>query len=200
MASGPASLALPSFGPFEVLLDGAPLPRLRSRKGYWLLALLVLRHDREVERAWLAGTLWPDSSEAHAFASLRDSLKDLRRALGPEAARLSSPSPRTLCLRLAGAEVDLVAFDAAVAGDETSALEEAVWVYGGPLLEGWTEEWVFQERHAREQSYLMALEKLASRAMGWKEAVLRETGRRWRSSARRWTSAAGGSGSEPEGR
>src|SRR5712691_2958049 len=31
------------FGPFEVRLHGAPLPRLRSRKGHWLLALLALR-------------------------------------------------------------------------------------------------------------------------------------------------------------
>jgi hypothetical protein len=49
------------FGPLQVELNGQPLPRLRSRKGHWLLALLVLRHGREVERAWLAGMLWPDS-------------------------------------------------------------------------------------------------------------------------------------------
>src|SRR5436309_8638615 len=89
------TLALHLFGPFEVRLRGQPLPRLRTRKGQWLLALLTLRHGREVERAWLAGTLWPDSSEAAAFASLRNSLKDLRRALGSEADRLRSPTPRT---------------------------------------------------------------------------------------------------------
>src|SRR5690349_13667057 len=70
------------LGPFEAGLYGNPLPRLPSRKGLWLLALLALRHGREVERSWLAGVLWPDSSEAAALASLRNSLKDLRRALG----------------------------------------------------------------------------------------------------------------------
>src|SRR5688500_20314664 len=86
------------LGPFEARLHGQPLPRLHSRKVQWLLALLVLRHGREVERVWLAGTLWPDSSEEASFASLRNSLKDLRRALGPEAGRLRSPTTRSLSL------------------------------------------------------------------------------------------------------
>src|SRR6266851_1158708 len=60
----PPSLAIHLFGPFEVRLHGAPLPRLRFRKGHWLLALLTLRHGREVERAWLAGTLWPNSAHS----------------------------------------------------------------------------------------------------------------------------------------
>ena len=84
-------LTLRLFGPFEARLHGQPLPRLRSRKGQWLLALLALRHGCEVSRAWLAGTLWPDSTEEAAYASLRNSLKDLRRALGVEAGRLRSP-------------------------------------------------------------------------------------------------------------
>src|SRR6476646_3508404 len=94
-------LALHLFGPFEVRLHGRPLPRLRSRKGHWLLALLTLRspasgYPGEVDRSWLAGTLWPDSPETAALASLRSCLKDLRRALGAEAARLHAQTPRLL--------------------------------------------------------------------------------------------------------
>jgi DNA-binding SARP family transcriptional activator len=40
------------------------MPRLRSRSIEWLLALLVLRQDRAVDRSWLAGTLWPGSDES----------------------------------------------------------------------------------------------------------------------------------------
>src|SRR5437762_7659660 len=57
-------LAMQLFGPFEVRLNGAPLSRLRSRKGQHLLALLTLRQGAEVERAWLASLLWPDSEES----------------------------------------------------------------------------------------------------------------------------------------
>jgi DNA-binding SARP family transcriptional activator len=51
------------FGPMQVRIEGQPLPLMRSRKSLWLLALLTLRHDRPVERDWLAGTLWPDLNQ-----------------------------------------------------------------------------------------------------------------------------------------
>jgi DNA-binding SARP family transcriptional activator len=149
------------FGPLEVQVHGKPLPRLRSRKGQWLLALLVLRGGAEVERSWLAALLWPDSSESQGLANLRISLKDLRRALGPEAARLHVPTPRTLRLDMAGAEIDVPAFDEAIARGDLASLERAVGLYRGPLLQGCVEEWAFQERQAREQAYSQALETLA---------------------------------------
>src|ERR1051326_3491652 len=89
--SAGAPLTIRLFGPFEAQVNGEPLPRLRSRKGSFLLALLALRHARAIERSWLAGTLWPDSPEPLALASLRKSLRELRRPLGPEAHRLGSP-------------------------------------------------------------------------------------------------------------
>ncbi len=69
------------LGPFQVRLQGVPLPPLRTRKGAWLLALLVLRRDRPVERTWLAETLWPESDHRASLKSLRESLYDLRKAL-----------------------------------------------------------------------------------------------------------------------
>src|SRR5205085_1362126 len=45
------------------------------------------------------------------------------------------------------------------------SLEEAVGLYRGSLLEGCPEEWAFQERQAREQAYLTALERLAADAL-----------------------------------
>ena len=124
-----------------------------------------------MEREWLAGLLWPESAPSAALHNLRNCLTDLRRALGPEAGRLCSSSSRSLCLDLTGASVDVLTFDAALArkhGDpdgESAALDEAVSVYRGPLLEGWTEEWAFEERQPREQQYLAALEKLAALAL-----------------------------------
>jgi DNA-binding SARP family transcriptional activator len=158
-------LELSLLGPFAVQVNSEPLPRLRWRRGEAILALLTLRHDRPVERAWLAGLLWPESAESQGLATLRRYLTDLRRALGPEAGRLPSPTPASLALDLAGASVDLLAFDAALARGDAASLAEAVSLYRGPLLEGWTEEWVFQERQAREQAYLQALESLAAQAL-----------------------------------
>src|SRR5690349_1191588 len=86
------------FGPMEVRIHGTPLPRLRSRKGLHLLALLALRRERIVDRLWIAGTLWPDCDEEHGLQSLRQTLLDLRRALGSEAWRLAYDSRKTLSL------------------------------------------------------------------------------------------------------
>jgi DNA-binding SARP family transcriptional activator len=150
------------FGPFAARLNGDPLPRPHSRKSQWLLALLALRAGRPVERDWLAGTLWPDSTESAALAGLRNSLSDLRRALGPGASRLWAPTGRSLCLEVSDTEIDVLAFDTAIAQGDRAALEEAVSLYRGPLLEGCVEEWAFQERQAREQAYLAARERLAA--------------------------------------
>jgi DNA-binding SARP family transcriptional activator len=153
------------FGAFDAQVHGRPLPPMRTRRGQRLLALLILRHGREVDRSWLAGTVWPDSSESDALRSLRQTLVDLRHALGEEAVRLTSPTARTLRLDLAGATADVVAFDDTVARGDAASLAEAISLYRGPLLEGWTEEWVVEPRQAREQAYLASLERLASKAL-----------------------------------
>src|SRR5262245_40361544 len=61
------------LGGFDVLVNGQPLPPLRSRREQWLLTLLVLRHDRDTSRDWLATTLWPDVEERQALFYLRKS-------------------------------------------------------------------------------------------------------------------------------
>jgi predicted ATPase/DNA-binding SARP family transcriptional activator len=161
-------LVIRLFGSFEALVHGHPLPRLRTRKGQWLLALLVLRPSEELERDWLAGCLWAESPHARALANLRSSLQDLRRAMGPAAFRLRSPTRTTLTFDLDGTQVDVLAFDADVVHDEPAALRRAITLYRGPLLERCAEEWAFQERRVREQAYLQALAGLAahSRAGG----------------------------------
>jgi DNA-binding SARP family transcriptional activator len=133
-------LVLRLFGPFDVRVNGLPLPRLRSRSGLSLLALLVLRHEAAVERDWLAGLLWPERSTSQGLATLRRDLTDLRRALGAAAGRLRSSTRHSLCLNLAGAVVDVAAFDALMARGDPPSLEQAAALYRGSLLEGWTEE------------------------------------------------------------
>src|SRR5207244_12194328 len=72
---------------------------------------------------------------------------------------------------LTGAEIDLVAFDAAIArgrdrcGDARAALEQAITLYRGSFLEGYSEPWAFEQRQVRAQAYLTALEGVASLAL-----------------------------------
>jgi predicted ATPase/DNA-binding SARP family transcriptional activator len=165
--AGISGLSIRLFGRFEVEVDGLPLPKTRSRKERWLLALLVLERGRPVSRAQLAQTLWPfpDHPADLAAYNLRRSLAELRRALGRRADRLQSPTPRTLALNLEGAEVDLLAFDTALFDGDAASLARAVALYRGPLLSECNEAWALRERTKREQDALKALEELSARAM-----------------------------------
>jgi predicted ATPase/DNA-binding SARP family transcriptional activator/Flp pilus assembly protein TadD len=160
-----APLLIHLFGPPDFRVNGEPLPRLKTRKGLYLLALLALRQGKEVERSWLAGTLWPENDDATAFTYLRQALTDLRRALGDAAGLLQSTSPRTLRLDRNGADVDFIAFEQCLKRGDIPSLEQAVNLYQGSLMEGWAEEWLLAEREACQQSYLGVLETLAQQAM-----------------------------------
>ena len=138
------------LGSMEVLIHGRPVQPVRSRKEQWLLALLALRGGREIERAWLAGTLWPDNLEEQALSYLRRALYDLRQAMGVEAKRVQSPSSRTLRLEMSGANIDVAGFDAALRRGDAKSLDRAVTLYRGPLLEGCNEAWVDIERQSRQ--------------------------------------------------
>ena len=63
------------LGQFRLLrgLNVVRVPRASQR----LLAFLAM-HDRVVERAALAGALWPEASESRAYSSLRAALSRLQ--------------------------------------------------------------------------------------------------------------------------
>ena len=65
------------LGGFHLRLRGSAqggIPRTSQR----LLVFLAL-HDQAVNRAAVAGTLWPDASERHAYSNLRSALARLER-------------------------------------------------------------------------------------------------------------------------
>lgn len=123
--------------------------------------------------------LWPDTDRGKALASLRTILSELRKALGGEGRRLQLIDRHTISLDIEGASVDLVEFDAAIASGTADGLKRAASLYEGSLLEGCGEEWVFQERIARERECLQVLQKLgdASLAGGDAKAAAKWYGR-----------------------
>src|ERR671933_2721436 len=71
------------FGGLALESDGSALPPPAGRRARELLGWLALHPGRH-PRAALAARLWPDVLDASARASLRTTLHELRRALGPE--------------------------------------------------------------------------------------------------------------------
>jgi DNA-binding SARP family transcriptional activator len=145
------------LGGFEVRCDGLPveLPPTLHR----LLALLALR-DRSLLRSYVAGVLWPDTTEDKAHANLRTALWRLHHDdLG-----LATATPTHLGI---GSDVWVdvrAAQDAARlidAGDRT-ALDTDPGLFGGELLPGLWDSWLVMERERVRQISLHALERLSA--------------------------------------
>ncbi len=132
-----------------------------------LLALLGLR-DRALTRASVAGTLWPDSSEEHAFSSLRSSLGRLSRV----ARDAVLVTPLDLCLH------DRVAIDIRqsralahrlldprVVLDASELTSDAVAAQSVDVLPDWYDDWVLVEAEEWRQLRLHSLEALAARLL-----------------------------------
>ncbi len=77
-------------GPFCVIQnDGADITP-KGMKERALFGMLALSPGQRRTRAWLQDKLWSDSDAAKASGSCRQALANLRKALGPERARLRS--------------------------------------------------------------------------------------------------------------
>jgi DNA-binding SARP family transcriptional activator len=158
---------------------------LPTRKARALLAYLACSPGRAHPREKLAALLWGDRPDSQARASLRQELYGLRRALTLVEPKALSLIDNAVALEPASVEVDILHFQRLFAEGTPSALEAAVALYHGELLEGLApdapafEEWLRAEReHLREQA-IEALAKLLAhlRSTGALEAAL-QTGLR----------------------
>jgi DNA-binding SARP family transcriptional activator len=129
-----------------------------------LLAFLALR-PHPVRRAHVAGSLWLDSPEERAYASLRSALWRLQAA-GADVVEVRdaelrlAPSLRVDYRDAAGLSRALL--------DERGADLQAVadWaLLAGELLPDWDDEWVIVEREHHRQLSLQAMEALSERML-----------------------------------
>jgi DNA-binding SARP family transcriptional activator len=152
------------FGGFRVFADGRVLVRAPSPRQQELVAFLILHaRDAPIPRQRVAGSLWPESSDAQALTNLRRELHHLGDGC-PSLAALVEAGSRTLSwCRRAGTTVDLVAFETAAAGGaggDGAALREAARLYKGDLLPGCTAGWIEADRERLRQSARKVLTRL----------------------------------------
>ncbi|MEO7715492.1 MAG: AAA-like domain-containing protein [Capsulimonas sp.] len=160
------------FGKFEATQGGVPLPGLHLREGERLLAYLTLHAGEPVASRDLAMKFWPAEAQGSLdgqgdFPSVRQALRSLRQALGPDAERLTRPSRAAVQLDLTGVECDMLAFDRLVRIDGDAAAQaerDAVALYRGGLLDGWRENWAVEARTQRRLQYENVLRRLTLRA------------------------------------
>ena len=163
-AAGTRDGAPPQVSADLSLLDGFELSR-RGRSvplpmgGQRVVAFLAL-HDRALPRGFVAGVLWPDSTEHRAAASLRSTLWRLRNPGPPvlettdthvwlsDRVRVDTREATAIARRLLHEEGDIVDPGPLLRGD---------------LLPGWYDDWVVLERERIRQLRLHALEALCYR-------------------------------------
>jgi DNA-binding SARP family transcriptional activator/predicted ATPase/tetratricopeptide (TPR) repeat protein len=167
-----AHLSLTFFGSFQATLGGKPLTAFRSAKVQGLLVYLALTNQQPLARDVLAALFWPDEPDAVAKKNLRQSLYQLRQVLGDTASQEGSyllVTRSTVQFDPASDhELDATAFATYLENDQ---LEQAVTLYQGELLPGFTcdslpfEEWLRQERERLHRLALDALFELTARSL-----------------------------------
>jgi len=131
-----AALRLSLFGGFRVYNTQGRKIAVSGTKPILLLAYLALRGGEPQAREKLMALLWSDRGESQARGSLRQALWALRRAL-----KAVEPCPliiegESVALDPLAVEADTLAFERLVADGSPDALEAAIALYRGPLLEG----------------------------------------------------------------
>lgn len=158
MSGGRITLSV--LGGFELRCGGHPVSVPLSAER--LLAFAALQ-NRPVNRSFVAGTLWPETTDERAAANLRSALWRLRR-LSPD---LVETSPERFRLGN-GTAVDAHELTASIwrilDPSEEPATGDILHVCApSDLLPGWYEDWVLIERERLRQLRLHALETLCER-------------------------------------
>ncbi|HEX6749585.1 MAG TPA: BTAD domain-containing putative transcriptional regulator [Longimicrobium sp.] len=186
------------FGGFRVTreLGSAEIPLSRAAQA--LLSYLVLNRHRRHPRDVLAALFWGDSPEERARACLATALWRLRRALGPvdgtgESWIVVAPSGEVAFNGGEACLVDATELEGCVRAAlscpphaltpaAADALERALELYAGELLEGMYQEWAQRERdrfrHLYHDGAWHLMRALAQRGQwercaAWGERMLR---------------------------
>jgi DNA-binding SARP family transcriptional activator len=154
---------------------------LHNHKARALLYYLAAS-GRSHTRDHLATLLWSESLDSNARHSLRSSLYHIRQALHVKGANQALVADADqIYLKLNHYECDVIRFRQLLKEGHESALSEAISLYRGPLLQGFTlgdvplfEEWLRYEACQLEQAYLATLQRLATWAeqrQAWNQAI-----------------------------
>jgi DNA-binding SARP family transcriptional activator len=127
-----------------------------------LVAFLAL-HRRPLQRVHVAGTLWIDSNEPHANASLRTALWRVQHLRPALVTRTSTHLALADAVPVDAAEVETLAHHV-LAGGHLGPDDVACLASAKVLLPDWYDDWVVIERERLRQLCLHALEQLSADA------------------------------------
>ncbi|MCG6875758.1 MAG: AAA family ATPase [Betaproteobacteria bacterium] len=162
-------LKLQLFGPFEARLGSGPPVTFSTRRSQALLACLALRPGRAHSRESLTALLWGEADDTRARQSFRQALTDLRKSLKDAPGLLISRE--SVALREQDIDSDVATFEGLLAQGTPEALEQAIELYRGELLDGFSlpeaayEEWLRGERDRVRTLAMQGFARLVDRQM-----------------------------------
>lgn len=171
-----SELAVTLFGKFSVRYGSEHLLEHTPYRAHELLAYLILHRGKAHPREVLAETLWGEREGEHLRKCLRQTLWHLHAGLVPigerRVARLLHVEPEWVEVVPDGVEgLDVASFERtfslargwkgeSLEAEQARTLAQAVQLYRGDLLEGWSQEWCAGERDRFRQMHLTLLDKL----------------------------------------
>jgi DNA-binding SARP family transcriptional activator/class 3 adenylate cyclase/tetratricopeptide (TPR) repeat protein len=165
-----APLHLTLLGGFQARSPADVAIAIPIKKAKALLAYLALHPGQLHPRDKLAALLWEDSGETQARHSLRQALVGLRKAF-PRPAHVIAAEDDALTIPPPAIEVDVLTFERLLREGTPEALEQAVALYQGELLEGFNpgaagfEEWLMERRGRLRERVIAAAEALLVRQL-----------------------------------
>lgn len=155
------------FGGFDVVGDTAAQAAL-TRKARAMLAYLALQSGHSQSREKLAALLWGSNGELHARTNLRQALSVIRKAMPSSNGGRFQSDGDSVTLNLDDLEFDVARFEQLAGGSAPEQLEQAISLYRGDLLDGFSlreepfEDWLRVERERLRAMAIAALEKLVA--------------------------------------
>ncbi len=162
------------LGGFRMVREGRGEMTLPGRKAQALLAYLALNSGKNLPREKLASLLWGERFDEQARHSLRQCLLTLRKALGAEDDSVLLTDGDSVRLETGKIATDVEDFERLSTDGTRGALERAVALYQGDLLEGVAiRSEGFDEWHGLEAA---RIRDLAADAMARLAALLADVG------------------------
>lgn len=169
-------LRISLLGGFRICHEGWPSKIAVTRTTQGLLAYLLLHRHQCQPREVLIDLFWQNHGPAQARNCLNTALWRLRRSLEPEGVArgtylVTTPAGEVGINQEADYWLDVAAFEQQIGAAlgpaqqprgpaQAQALERALQLYAGDLLDGFYDDWVFQERERLQSLYLSSLAAL----------------------------------------
>jgi len=145
---------------FDLVCGGKPVPLPLSVQR--LLAFLAF-HDRPMQRVYVAGKLWLDTTEERAFANLRSTLWRAQRSANGVVTAANGQLALAATVNVDLREATLQARRFVDGSASAKEISLAGLPLGRELLPDWYDDWVLIERERHRQLALHALEAVADR-------------------------------------